>query len=137
MALAATNASTAADAFNLLAASSAVANMKVQRASSNAAYAVTESGLATEGLRNSDSTYEKRFKSYDEELQRLKTRVIFLEGFLGRVLSMMQNGNIDSAEVRTPCNPGNLPQFLLTFFLARLHRCSEALVFDEFFRHLL
>lgn len=117
MALAAANAPTAAEALNLLAASSAVANMGVERAGSNAARAMAESGLATEGLRNSDSTYEKRFKRYDEELQSLKDReielqklqirVTFLEGLLGRVLSMMQNGDIDAAQVRTPCDKGN------------------------------
>ncbi|KAK7721304.1 hypothetical protein SLS64_001600 [Diaporthe eres] len=99
MALAATNAPNAAEALNLLAASSAVANMKVQRAHSHAAHAVTASDLATEGLRNSDSTYEKRFSHYNAELQKLQNRVAFLEGLLSRVLSMMQNGNIDAAEV--------------------------------------
>lgn len=132
MALAAANVATPAEALNLPAASSAVANMGVERASSNAAHAVAASDLATEGLRNSDSTYEKRFKRYNEELQQLQSRVTLLEGLLARVLSMMQNGNIDAAEVRTPCNLGNLSQFLLTFFLARLQRCSETLVFDEF-----
>ncbi|KAI7782495.1 hypothetical protein LA080_013495 [Diaporthe eres] len=107
MALAATNAPTAAEALNLLAASSAVANMRVQRARSHAAHAVAASDLATEGLRNSDSTYEKRFSHYNEELQKLQNRVAFLEGLLSRVLSMMQRGNIDAAEVRTLCDVGN------------------------------
>lgn len=142
MALAAANAPTAAEALNLLAASSAVANMGVERASSLStranslsahanslsARATIVSGLATEGLRNSDSTYEKRFKRYDEELQRLKdkeielqqlhNRVTFLEGLLGRVLHMMQSGNIDAAEVRMLCNMGGQQglQFWLTLF---------------------
>lgn len=90
----------------------------MERARSLAAHGVTDSELALEGLRNSDVTYDNRFKRYDdrfkrydEELQRLKdrnvelqNRVTLLEGFLSRILSMMQNGSIDAGEVRTPCN---------------------------------
>ncbi|KAG6366136.1 hypothetical protein INS49_000312 [Diaporthe citri] len=79
LALAAANVATPAEALNLLAASSAVANMGLQRASSNAARA--------------------RFNRYNEELQKLQNRVTLLEWLLSRVLSMMQNGNIDAAEV--------------------------------------
>lgn len=99
--------------------------MGVERARSLAAHGVTDSELALEGLRNSDVTYDNRFKRYDdrfkryddlfkrydEELQRLKdrhvelqNRVTLLEGLLSRILSMMQNGSIDAGEVRTPCN---------------------------------
>lgn len=90
----------------------------MERARSLAAHGVTDSELALEGLRNSDVTYDNRFKRYDdlfkrydEELQRLKdrdvelqNRVTLLEGLLSRILSMMQNGSIDAGEVRTPCN---------------------------------
>lgn len=72
----------------------------MERARSLAAHGVTDSELSLEGLRNSDATYDNRFKRYDEELQKLQNRVTFLEGLLSRVLSMMQNGNIDAAEVR-------------------------------------
>lgn len=110
-----------ADALILLAASSAVANMGVENARSLAARGVTMSDLANEGLRNSDVTYDNRFKRYDDELKRydeelqrmkdrdeqLQNRVALLEGLLSRVLSMMRNGAIDAAEVRTLCNSGN------------------------------
>lgn len=90
----------------------------MERARSLAAHGVTDSELALEGLRNSDVTYDNRFKHYDDrfkrydaELQRLKdrdvelqNRVTLLEGLLSRILSMMQNGSIDAGEVRTPCN---------------------------------
>lgn len=123
-ALAATSQTNPADTLSLLAASSALANMGVERARSLAAQGVTDSDMALEGLRNSDVTYDNRFKRYDEKLQRhdeelqrlkdkeielqqLQNRVALLEGLLSRVLSMMQNGNIDAAEVRTPFNLGN------------------------------
>lgn len=119
MALAAANAPTTAEALNLLAASSVLANLEAERASNYAAHAVDESDSVAEGLCNTDSTFEKRFNRYDEELQHLKdgnvelqNRVALLEGRLSRVLSilaMMQNGNIYAAEVRTPYNAGNLP----------------------------
>lgn len=119
MALAAATAPTTADALNLLAASSVLASLGAKCASNQAYSTVDELGAATESLRNSNSTYEKRFNSYDEELQRLKdrnvelqNRVALLEGLFRRVLSilaMMQNGNISAAEVRTPYNVGNLP----------------------------
>lgn len=76
--------------------------------------AVTESNQATRGLRESDITYDKRFKRCDEELQRVKDRVAqlelqrltdrvaVLERLLSRVISWLQNGNIDATEVRSP-----------------------------------
>lgn len=120
-AIAAANTPSPSEALALLAASSAVANMGVEDARSLAAHGVTMSNLANEGLRNSDVTYDNRFKRYDEELKRydeelqrmkdrdeqLQNRVALLEGLLSRVLSMMRNGAIDAAEVRTLCNSGN------------------------------
>lgn len=85
-----------------------MANVSAQQASSNAAQARVESGLATEGLRNSDCTYDNRFKRYDTELQKLQNRVTLLEGLLSSVLSMMQRGNVDATEVRAPCGVGIL-----------------------------
>lgn len=120
--------------------------MGVQSARSLAAHGVTEAGLATEGVRNSDFTYDNRFKRYDkelrrhdEELQRLKerdielqNRVAFLEGLLSRVLSMMQSGNIDAAEVKLHVAWSIRDTLSTDALLARLHRCCETLVFDEF-----
>ncbi|KAJ0113808.1 hypothetical protein J7T55_010052 [Diaporthe amygdali] len=117
LALAAVTAHNPADALNLLAASSAIANIRNDTANHNASEAKILANLAESGLRDSDVTYDKRFKRYDdeleeratveelnkkatlEELQQLKGRVALLEGLLCRVLSMMQNGNVDATEV--------------------------------------
>jgi hypothetical protein len=111
MALAATSAASPTDALNLLAASSAMANVRLQRAGAHAAQAVVDSGIARRGLIESDSTYENRFDHYykelrlqNEETQRLTDRVVVLERLLGRVISMLRNGNIDATEARVPSN---------------------------------
>lgn len=107
--------------------------MGVQSARSLAAQGVGDATLAIEGVRNSDCTYDNRFKRYDgelqrhdEELQRLKNRdtelqqlqnrVTFLEGLLSRVLSMMQSGNIDAAEVEPHPSWSTRDSFRLTLF---------------------
>ncbi|KAH8758346.1 hypothetical protein F5883DRAFT_717679 [Diaporthe sp. PMI_573] len=125
MALAATSAASPTDALNLLAASSAMANVRLQRAGAHAAQAVVDSGIARRGLIESDSTYKNRFDHYYKELrlqneetqrltdrvaqlevQRLTDRVAVLERLLGRVISMLRNGNIDATEARVPSNVG-------------------------------
>lgn len=125
--------------------------MGVQSARRLAALGVTEAGLATEGVRNSDFTYDNPFKRYDKELQRhdeelqrlterdneLQNRVAFLEGLLSRVISMMQSGNIDAAEVKLHATWSTRVTLLTNALLARLLRCSETLIFNEFTWHLL
>lgn len=90
--------------------------MGVQNARSLAAQGVGEATLAIEGVRNSDSTYDNRFKRYDAELERLQNRVTFLEGLLSRVLSMMQSGNIDAAEVKPHPSWSTRDSFRLMLF---------------------
>lgn len=141
---AATTAPSATEALDLLAASSAVANLRVDRASSLAAHAVAESNVATEGLRNSDHTYDNRFKQYDRQLrlrdlevEQLQNRVTVLEGLLCRVLAMMLNGTFDAAEVSTYCMLGNQGHSWTDFALDRLDKCSRNSEFDAINSHIL
>lgn len=124
----------------MLAASSAIANIRNDTANHNASEAKILANLAESGLRDSDVTYDNRFKRYDdelekkatlEELQQLRDRVALLEGLLCRVLSMMQNGNVDATEVRFPAVWKTWTVSVADILLHRLDRCFDTLAFDQ------
>ncbi|ROW13224.1 hypothetical protein VPNG_04863 [Cytospora leucostoma] len=94
------------DAFRLLAAATAKANLELGRISNNASQAVVMALDSNEGVRNSDATYDNRYKrqeeintQLEEHSNALQLRIARLEGMLGRILTLLLNNNVDAAQI--------------------------------------
>ncbi|KUI61645.1 hypothetical protein VP1G_08819 [Cytospora mali] len=97
-------------ALQLLAAATAKASIDTQQLQSQqdrtnqlSAHAVATADLASEGLCNSDVTYDNRYKRQntineqnDQCINALENRLARLEGLLSRVLTMLLNNNVDA-----------------------------------------
>lgn len=106
LAVAAVQQSNPGDAIRLLAAAAAKANLEHRRINNNASHAVVMALDANEGVRNSDATYDNRYKrqneintQIEEHNNALQLRIVRLEGMLGRILTMLLNNNVDAAQV--------------------------------------